>query len=341
MSSEHRIVASRRRKWFTQRSKAFLITFSVQEGLIYVAMSEEELISNDPANLVRPYADPSASAPTSDSNENEQLSLAEAIDDPQLWQQHRRRVEMEERWLQQQNEQAMRLIQGPPSDTDRELGEQRLRRMLLQQPDRNPLPNQRSPSNTVWPMQERQVQMMMHDEHTDSNSPRNRIIQQRFTEPRHPAFIPMEDTYLEHCTWDQPAGGPFSGNVPLSAPTPPPFTVTTASEDDDSDSSEEMPSAAVMVDRMRRESRWRAESEDDDEATPRPGALRRASALNDEARQRRELRRRYDASRSARDATRSCVEPARDLSNTLIAPHAEFFIEKNKSKITIKFHPPM
>jgi hypothetical protein len=152
-----------------------------------------------------------------------------------------------------------------------------------------------------------------------------------------------DDMYGDNC--DNTADDSYAGIVRISAPTPPPFTVTAASEEEESDSNEELPTAAVMADRLRRESRWRAGSDDDEEAGPRFGGLRRAPALSyttyDEWRDRRDQH--VEPIRATRIGTMSRLEPAEPLpqADNLIPPHAKFFIAKNKSKITIKFHPAM
>lgn len=154
-----------------------------------------------------------------------------------------------------------------------------------------------------------------------------------------------EDMYGDNC--DHAADDSYAGIVRISAPTPPPFTVTAASEEEESDSNEELPSAAVMADRLRRESRWRAGSDDgdDDDVTPRFGELRRAPALSyntyDEWRDRRDQR--TEPIRATRIGAPSRIEPSEPLpvADNLLPPHARFFIAKNKSKITIKFHPAM
>lgn len=153
-----------------------------------------------------------------------------------------------------------------------------------------------------------------------------------------------DDIFGENC--DHVAEDSRSGIIRLSAPTPPPFTVTAASEEEESDSTEEPPSAAVMADRMRRESLWRAETDDeDDETTLRFGALRRAPALDfstyNEWRTRRE--RHMEPITATRIGAPSRIQPSKPASESdnLLSPHARFFIAKNKSKITIKFHPAM
>jgi hypothetical protein len=153
-----------------------------------------------------------------------------------------------------------------------------------------------------------------------------------------------DDVYGDNC--DHVADDSRSGIIRLSAPTPPPFTVTAASEAEESDSTEETPTAAVVADLMRRESLWRADTDDEgDEISPRFGGLRRAPAFDyttySEWRARRE--RHIEPIRATQIGAPSRIEPSQSLpeDDNLIPPHARFFIAKNKSKITIKFHPAM
>jgi len=153
-----------------------------------------------------------------------------------------------------------------------------------------------------------------------------------------------DDMYGENC--DHVADDSRSGIIRLSAPTPPPFTVTAASEAEESDSNEETPSAAVMADLMRRETLWRAETDDEDgETTSRFGGLRRAPALDyttySEWRARRE--RHIEPIRATRVGVPSRIEVSQPLpeDDNLRNPHARFFIARDKSKITIRFHPAM
>ncbi|KAH7122419.1 hypothetical protein B0J11DRAFT_531457 [Dendryphion nanum] len=157
-----------------------------------------------------------------------------------------------------------------------------------------------------------------------------------------------EDSYVDHCDFPtedyaHPAG--------VSAPTPPPFTISTETETE-SDSNEELPSPAIMADRLRRESRWRPESDEEgDEHAYRYPPLRRAynlSSLDDNfTEQRRRIPDRYPGEtareplRASRLRTPSRIEPKESMteSDSLITPHAKFFIAKHKNKITIKFHP--
>jgi hypothetical protein len=238
-------------------------------------------------------------SPTPEVNDDEQLSLAEAINDPQLWQQASQR--MQERMEQQRTAMVPQMSQVPPTAVERAL--------------------------------EERYQNFIRHQQTDRNSSLNRLLQHHLNESPLLDWVTTDDPHLENCNWDQATDEPYAGIIPLSAPTPPPFTVTTASEDEESDSNEEVPSAAVMADRMRRDSRWHAESEEDDEATPRPTNMRRPPV---------DWRERYVGPiRASQVAAPSHVDLAREHGNARIAPHAKFFIAKNKSKIIIKFHPPM
>jgi hypothetical protein len=174
---------------------------------------------------------------------------------------------------------------------------------------------------------------------------RSRNVQTRFDRQRSQRQSDdSEDDVGENC--DHVADDSYTGGRRVSAPTPPPFTVTTASEEEESDSTEETPSAAVMADLLRRESRWRAATDDEDEEiAPRFGGLRRAPNLQystySEWRARRE--RQIEPIRATRIGTPSRIETpdTPQEADNLIPPHARFFIAKNKSKITIKFHPAM
>jgi hypothetical protein len=258
-------------------------------------MSEHDLLSGTSGyNLCYDApSSPMSLTPSSAIQDDEQLSLGEALEDPSVWEhsQHGTREEMEER-----------------------IENLRLRSERLHEESAN--------VNLISSMR--------------SDSDRRRILRQ---------MVEHEDEADgENC--DHAAENTYSSIAGISAPTPPPFTVTTASEDDDSDSNEEMPSAAIMADRLRRESRWRPDSDDDDdEISPRLGPLRRAPPLDYSTYgQWRERRDRYlEPIRASRVAAPSRIEPCDPTPHTdsPIPPHARFFIAKNKNKITIKFHPAM
>ncbi|KAH8725223.1 hypothetical protein GQ44DRAFT_681563 [Phaeosphaeriaceae sp. PMI808] len=257
-------------------------TAPVQEGLIFVSMSADDLLSSTAGYDLRystysPAMSPSPSFPI----DEEPLSLREAIEDPIILQHSH------------QNEE---------DDLEERADNHRRRRMM-----------------------ESYVQTRIH-----------RVQNQ--LQPTHND----DESYNENC--EHITDESYMGIVRVSAPTPPPFTVTAASEEDESESDEDLPSAAIIADRLRRENRWRAESNDsDDLGLPRFGGLRRAAALD------------YNSNnvwRGSRDrhiapirATRIGA-PSQILSSDhqlgtekLTPPNARFFIAKNKSKITIKFYP--
>lgn len=229
----------------------------------------------------------------SDNDDDEQMSLTEALEDPLIWQHSREDAQdaMEERIenlrlrSERLNAESANLISSLRSDSER-------RRILRQ--------------------------MVEHEDEQDVD-------------------------YCEHV-----ADESYTGAAGVSAPTPPPFTVTTATEDDvETDSNDELPSPAIMADRMRRESRWREDSDEEEgeEITQRIGPLRRALPLDfssySEWQERRE--RYLEPIRAARIAAPNRIEPLEPApeTDTLIPPNAKFFIAKNKNKITIKFHPAM
>ncbi|KAF2004522.1 hypothetical protein P154DRAFT_45883 [Amniculicola lignicola CBS 123094] len=254
-------------------------TAPVQEGLIFVSMSAEELIAGT-ADYRIEYGSPSprlSPSPSSSSLENETLSLREAIDDPYIWEHSRPAME--------------------------EAVEDRIERLRLRS---------------------RQLQM-------EANRERRR------DERRTATFL--DNFIADNCEF--PNEDSHATAAGISAPTPPPFTVTTESGDDESDENEELPSAAIMADRMRRESRWRPESDDeeDDPLSPRypPNRFENSEYL----RGGRWRPSRYsDPIRATRLRTPSRIEPTDHVPETEgLTPHAKFFIAKNKNKITIKFHP--
>ncbi|KAJ4303079.1 hypothetical protein N0V90_001970 [Kalmusia sp. IMI 367209] len=156
-----------------------------------------------------------------------------------------------------------------------------------------------------------------------------------------------EDDGFNECPYHIEEGDSNAAGV--SAPTPPPFTTTTESEPEDSEETEALPSAAIMADRLRRESRYRSEGEDDDELEDlihQPfETFRRAQALQSLERYTPESERRwyqrYDPIRATRLQTPSSIKPKNPQADSedLIQPHARFFIARHKNKITIKFHP--
>jgi hypothetical protein len=239
-------------------------TAPIQEGLVYVSMSPEDLLSGT-ADYKIEYSSSPRSSPTPSSLGDQQMSLQEAINDPYVWENSRRGMQaMEER--------------------------------------------------------------MEHMERARGRA--------HATRDRH-----YEDI-AENC--DSANEEPFTA-AGISAPTPPPFTITTES-DPESEEYEDVPSAAIMADRLRRESRWRPDSdEDEDPMYPFPPP-RRSYALDSLENFGERLWRsdRIDPIRATRLRGPSRIEPTENTiseSEGLIAPHARFFIAKHKNKITIKFHP--
>ncbi|PSN70947.1 hypothetical protein BS50DRAFT_608046 [Corynespora cassiicola Philippines] len=252
-------------------------TAPVQEGLIFVSMSPDDLLSGTAGYQIE-YGSPSprmSPAPSWPGGEPE-LSFREAVNDPFIWDHSR---------------------------TGRQELEEQIGRLGLRQPGRRP------------PL----------------GSPRRRGDQERVDED--------DDVYGEPC--DYPADESYSAPPGVSAPTPPPFSIAFESEEE-SEGNEELPSAAVMADRLRRESRWRPESDDDEDDTiNRLPPLRRAYALDTYGERRWRSERYLDPIRATRLRNPSRIEPKHVGLDTegLIAPHARFFIQKHKNKITIKFHP--
>ncbi|KAF2142787.1 uncharacterized protein K452DRAFT_357872 [Aplosporella prunicola CBS 121167] len=152
----------------------------------------------------------------------------------------------------------------------------------------------------------------------------------------------IESAYAENIR--APQSNPFGDNcdsetndrpsmISPMAPAPPPFYVTQEEDDDSSDSDQEQPSASIMADRLRRDSRWRGDTDDEDEDEARMNIFweprSRAMAPG--------------ILRSARRSTPSKIEPEESAvaDGDVLAPHARFFMQKSKSKITIRFDPPV
>jgi hypothetical protein len=270
-------------------------TAPVQEGLVFVSMSPEKLLSGTSAYEIEYLPHDSTISPPSPTpslprgEEDELISFQEAMLDEAVWE--RSRQALAERVS------SMRLRSQHPSTT--------------------------GPSPVAQDQQ---------DEQLDD-----------------------EDDVINECPYHIEEGDANAAGI--SAPTPPPFTTTMESEPEDSEESEALPSAAVMADRLRRESRYRSEGEDDDDREDliqHPLAtLRRAEPLgsprlrsfHEQAQRWRNLQsgNNIDPIRATRLRTPSRIEPkhSRPESENIIQPHARFFIARHKNKITIKFHPAM
>jgi hypothetical protein len=274
-----------------------LTTISVQEGLIFVAMSAEELLSGTSTYRLQHRSHSPTASPSPERRRYlrnaEQISLREAIDDPDIWQHSRRRLQ---------------------DDV-----ESRIERLRLRTRQFNQESNARA--------------------HPDN---------QRSSEPS------MESD--EEIDFDCD----YTGSAGISAPTPPSFNVTTTSEEEEESASDEYPNVETMADRIQREGRWRPNSDDEDEeVAPHLGTGARFRQLLEttqfsddyEMRSRRitvgpRYRSLFDSTepiRASRLARPSHIDVGvEDLeSGTVLAPHARFFIKKNRSKITVKFEPAM
>jgi hypothetical protein len=250
----------------------------VQEGLIFVSMSSEELIQSTSAYELEYETSSSHRSPTPEFVAEQELSIREAIADPYVWENSR---------------------QGRLQAMEEQVERMRLRGRL--QTELNTLRHRERRRATQNATIEDDVAIENSDELDESSHPTARV----------------------------------------SAPTPPPFTITTESDEGESDDYEDVPSAAIMADRLRRESRWRAYSEDEEDDLSRPPRRMDSFATYDEYRRWR-TERHLDPIRGAtRLRTPSRIEAkdeCRDVQG-LVKPHARFFIAKHKNKITIKFHP--
>ena len=278
----------------------------VQEGMIFVSMSPDKLISGTAAYEIEYNAPDSASSPPSEVrlspplsptpslpqvNEDEQLTFEEALRDEEVW--------------------------------------RRSRHMLAQRVESLRYRSRRHP--------EIRDHLATHQAAADDDD-----------------IIPNECPYhIEE--GDSSAAG-------ISAPTPPPFTTTTESEPEDAEGSDHMPSAAIMADRLRRESRYRSEDEDDDDRDDliqHPlAALRRAEPLtaqpfleppgslqshHERAQRWRAMRNPIEPIRATRLLTPSRIQAREEYGSeeAVLKPSARFFIQRHRNKITVKFHPAM
>jgi hypothetical protein len=148
---------------------------------------------------------------------------------------------------------------------------------------------------------------------------------------------------MDNCDW--PLTEHETNSRDVTAPTPPPITITTESADGSSDE-EDLPSPAIMADRLRRSNRWRAESESSDDELPSlPSLTAAASLLNEDSLTNAAI----DLGsrgiiRATQRETQSTIEPTKRTdgeNENVVEPQAKFFIEKNKSKATITFNPPL
>ncbi|KAF2676784.1 hypothetical protein K458DRAFT_321277 [Lentithecium fluviatile CBS 122367] len=255
-------------------------TAPVQEGLIFVSMTSDNLLSGTEAYQLEYDSRSPPMSPVQTDPEDQLLSLRDAVEDPHLWMQSRQAA-IEERI------ERLRLRRG---------------RLQTEMAERDRLREERRSANA-------------------------------------------EDETAEYCPYHVDEGEPTA--IGVSAPTPPPFTITTESGQEESDENAAQPSAAVMADRLRRDTLWRPESDDEEEGDDllyRYPPLRRAQPLDLTGNVERRWRGRQSINpirRAAPLRAPSRIEPKESETEAdgLIAPHARFFIARHKNKITIKFHP--
>lgn len=296
-SFELRIVVSRLRMFAHLWLYVPLTTCSVQEGLIFVAMSAEELLSGTSTYQLQHRSHSPSASPSPErrryARDAERISLREAIEDPDIWQHSRRRLQ---------------------DDVEARIERLRLRTRRL---------NQESHAR-AFP-----------DDHPSSEPP-----------------VESDEEIDFDCDYTTSAG--------VLAPTPPPFNVTTTSEEEEESSNDDYPNVETMADRIQREGRWRPGSDEEDEdVAPRRGTGARFRQLLETAQftddydmraRRINLGPRYrslldntEPIRASRLSRPSRIYAGADdiEKGNVLAPHAGFFIKKNRSKITIKFQPAM
>lgn len=268
---------------------------SVQEGLVFVAMSAEELLSGTSTyRLQHRSHSPSASpSPRRDGRiqNGDQPSMRGYVANPDVSQQARRRMQ---------------------DDVEARIERLRLRTRRL---------NQESHARAY-------------------------LSQQRTPEP----LVESDEDVDFDCDYTTSAG--------VSAPTPPPFNVTTTSEEEEESANDDYPNVETMADRIQREGRWRSNSEDEEEdVVSRRGTgarfrqlLETAQFADDyEMRSRRiaigpryrDLLDNTEPIRASRLVRPSRIDAGVEDAERgyVLAPHARFFIKKNRNKITIKFEP--
>lgn len=162
-----------------------------------------------------------------------------------------------------------------------------------------------------------------------------------------------EEIDFDNCDYTTAAG--------ISAPTPPPFIVTTTSEEEEEEeeSNDDCPNIEMMTNRNQREGRWRPSSDEEEEdIVSRQGTGARLRQLLETAQladdyeirsrritagpQYRSLGNTESMRASRLERPSRIYDSAEDADRcNVLAPHARFFIKKNRNKVTIKFEPAM
>lgn len=248
-------------------------TYSVQEGMIFVSMTQDKLLSSTSQYEIQ-YLDPSTAPPLRSvpaRNREEQLTLLESLRDPEVQAAYSRRA--------------------------------------------NQLRQAAHPRGVARPRSHEDLFL--------------------------PAVSDTSNSTYDVCDWPafRAPAQPSTPRVDLP-PITQPFTVSTDTDDELSDEDES--SAATIADRLRRDSRWRPQSDsdtdEDDEMRPLnmtrywvermpAGPLGYVRAIQRTA--------------PSRFQVREAPGAAGEVGEEVPAPHARFFIEKGKSRITVRFDPPV
>jgi len=254
-------------------------TAPVQEGMIFVSMTSDSLLSRTAQWQIKYPPQASLRSP----DPNEELSLLESLRDPVV-QRAASRQQLRQQYRERRQAQLTSRIQ--------ESNEERMTRQ--------------------WYRRHRSFHPM-------------RIPSSFDLENCDPPFrdLPQRD--------EDPASANAPTSAPTTAPTPPPFIVTTEYDESSSDADEASSNPAIMADRIRRDSRWRANSEEEDED------LAAMNVFWDQRHENRQLGG-IGYIRANRASSPTQVQAS---TGDLLAPHARFFIEKDKSKISVRFDPPV
>ena len=162
------------------------------------------------------------------------------------------------------------------------------------------------------------------------NAHHNRNDIDRIIDPRNPSRIIDRDDCV-------------SSSPPSNQPESLGFNIITTCDDPSSDE-EEPSSAATLADLFRRDRLPPPYSpstdEDDEDGLER--AMRRAGRIAPPASQRRS-RRRAQPSKIEVTALSNAAGPETEVDSVkdVLAPHARFFIEREKSVVSVKFDPPV
>ncbi|KAJ9663916.1 hypothetical protein H2201_005398 [Coniosporium apollinis] len=246
-------------------------TAPVQEGMIFVSMTQDKLLSSTSQYEIQ-YLDPSSAPPLRSvpaRDREEQLTLLESLRDPEVQAAYSRRAS------QLRQAQRPRGVARPRSHED-----------LF-------LPTVSDNSNSTYDV----------------------------------------------CDWPafRAPAQPSTPRVDLP-PITQPFTVSTDTDDEPSDEDES--SAATIADRLRRDSRWRPQSDSDTDEDEEMRPLNRYWAERMPAGPLGYVRA-IQRTAPSRFQVREAPGAAGEVGEEVPAPHARFFIEKGKSRITVRFDPPV